>query len=330
MFTRPARNNPLPPIALLGLLIVAWPGVSHAAGTSAGGTIGSVIHYALSSTVDAASHLVILLAFLGGLYLLGSGLLSLYEASDQNRNGGLKDGIFRLLGGAVLCALPSALGISVETVLHAEIFGGSTSAPIGAVQSCVSLNGKIPMTCVLKNIASNVVPIAVEAAFVICWLVALIILFNTAYGFAVAQGRGGSNTPQHWKLKLVAVGILANLPVFLETVAHTLGIHSGTVTSGGYQGMNGGQVASILAYVPPGMPNKLAQYTQEISYGFVIISMFGIFYALYGLVQLMDPQSKKSKFDIAWHIIGGVALANPNYSVCLLVNTLMGSKFGFC
>ena len=333
MTTRPNHtsrpNTALIRATLFGTLFVAgWPSLAHAATGS--DTVGSAIQYALSSTINAAAHLIILLAFLAGIYLLGSGLMLLYEASDQNRGTGMREGVLKLLAGSALCALPALLGISVETILNTAVYGGSTSAPIGAVQSCVSISGSIPMTCVLKNIASNVVPIATEAAFVICWVVALILLFNTVYGLAVSQGRGGSAAPQYWKLKLVAAGILANLPIFLEIIANTLGVHTGTVNASGFQGMSGGQVSSILAYAPSGVSGQLAQYTQEISYGFVIISMFGIFYALYGLALLMNPQSNKSKFDIAWHIIGGVALANPNYSVCLLVNTLMGSKFGFC
>lgn len=295
-------------------------------------TIGGTINTMMTNLQTPLITTIVLIAYGLGFYLVGTGLWALIDSANPDMAGvHNRHAVIKMAAGSAITVLPSLLGIDVETLLGVGTYSGSGTGNAGAVQNCIGTSTSFPLSCVLHNISSNVVPVATSAVFALSWVFAAGLLVSTIYQVAVAQQRGGNDMPRHWKTKLVLVGILANLPFFLTTLEGTLGITGGTITSSGYAGMAGGSAASMLAYQAPVSSAKLTQYAQAISYAFVVISMFGIFYVLYGLgVFINSDHSRTSKFSAVIHIAAGVALANPKTSVCLVVNTLMGNKFGFC
>jgi hypothetical protein len=291
-------------------------------------TVGNAIANFGSNLENPLLTAVVVIAFAIGLYLIGTGLIAIADASSNSGQVQYRDGIIKMLIGSALMALPTVLGVTVQTVLGTAVYGGSANASVGGPQNCLASSGSGSLTCVLQNISVNVVPIAIETTFVMCWVFAVIILAMTLYQLSASNQRGG-DAPKNWKMKLVLVGILADFPFFMSSIESSLGITNQTITSNGYAGMSGSNPNMMLAYQAPG-GGALAQYSQAIGYAFVVISMFGVFYTLYGVGILMSENPRGSKWSGIVHILGGIALANPKYVTCFFINTLLGNTFGFC
>ena len=200
-------------------------------------------------------------------------------------------------GGVLLTTLPVALGVDVMTFLdprgsyYGYVGGGNNT--VGQPQLCFSINGSgsssFPITCILQNIATNVVPVAIETTFILCYVIALVVALNIIVGLARSRRSYNSEPPKHWHIKLFIAGLLANIPVFMGDVATSFGYNS-IVDENGYQGMSGSSPSSLLAYNPPGGTSALTQYASTIQWGMVILSMFGVFYFIYGvLVGRISP-----------------------------------------
>lgn len=293
-------------------------------------TIGGSIHYALQTTVIALTGVIVVVFFLIGVWLVISGLAGMIGSRGQTNVTG---GIFKIGGGSILVSLPLALGIDVATLFGdgSNPYVGGGNDAVGAPQICLSASGaggasNFPTTCVLHNIAINVVPVAVETAFIVCYIIALLVAGSVFIGLARSRRSNGVDEPKHWQLKLAVAGIMANIPVFLGDVAATLGWQS-VVTGSGYQGISGGTVNSVLAYAAPAGSTLLQKYAETIQWALVVLSMFGVIYAIYGVALMLNVEQRNHSTAKAWvHVLGGVALANIWVVIKLAESTMFGQS----
>lgn len=311
--------------AMVAVAILTMTGSAQAQTVT---TIGGSIHYALKSTAIALTGAIVVFFFLAGIWMVISGLGVMIGGRGQFN---VKGGLFRIAGGSILVSLPLALGIDVATIFGdgSTAYTGGGNATVGTPQVCLSMSGgmkSFPTTCVLHNIAINVVPIAVEAAFVICYIIALIVAGNVFLGLARSRRNNGVDEPKHWQLKLAVAGIMANIPVFLGDVAATFGWQS-VVTGSGYQGISGGTVNAALAYTASTGSTLLQKYAETIQWALVVLSMFGVIYAIYGIGLMMNVEHRNHSTAKAWiHVVGGVALANIGFFIKLASTSLFGQS----
>lgn len=305
-------------IATLSLFLV--PGIAMAGPSTAGDAIQNFDQDIFTNVPTAMGDFF----FLCGVVLVCMGLYHLASGFNQNSQTKKSHGGWMLLCGIVMSSLPLLLGIDVETMLGVSAFTGGNSASVGATTSCLSGSaGSDEMACVLRNLAVNVVPIAVHTVFVGCYLVAAIIACSIILKLAESR-RNGVNEPDFWKAKLAVCGILLNVPIFLSEFGSTFGYGS-LIDGSGYEGMDGDSPSSLLTYVPPGDASGLQHYAGAIQWAFVILSMFGIFYAIYGIVLLMKFEDRQHTKASAWvHIIAGILLANIGQTVQYIWPTLFG------
>lgn len=311
-------------------LVFMNPVIALAAGGTPS-TLGGAIQYFESNFFIGFTGALVVFAFVGGVVMVISGVTNIAKAGTRS-GPPFSHGIFLFFGGVLLTTLPVALGVDVMTFLdpsgsyYGYVGGGNNT--VGQPQLCFSINGggssSFPITCILQNIATNVVPVAIETTFILCYVIALVVALNIIVGLARSRRSYNSEPPKHWHIKLFIAGLLANIPVFMGDVATSFGYNS-IVDENGYQGMSGSSPSSLLAYNPPGGTSALTQYASTIQWGMVILSMFGVFYFIYGVLLMLNTEDRHHSRSMAWvHVVGGVMLANIGTTIKWMSNTFLG------
>lgn len=311
---------------LAALMLLASPSLALAASDTMGGVIGTLA----GDIWQPFWHLLLGLGFLLGLYLVAAGLAKLRDTGGPGSRGAA-DGILRLVGGALLIALPDTVNIGVVSFYnsitgHAMQSGGNGP---GAVAECLqSMGGGSPLTCVAKNVASNLVPVFIEVSFGLFYLVGVAMILHAIYTMATSHAAGHNQTPKGWLARVVIGFLICNVPHLMLTVQNTLGIRNGTVMDTGFS-----RNSSLLAYTADSSAGVLAQYAELIGYCFQILVMFGVIAVWRGIMYLRafaDGSERGGMGPGITHIIGGVLLANAKWTTCIVVNTFFGSGLGFC
>lgn len=307
---------------LLTLSLLFMPGIAMAGPATTGDAISNF-------DSDIFTNVPMVLAdffFLCGVILVCAGLYHLASGHNQGSQTKKSHGGWMLLCGILMASLPLVLGVDVGTLLGVGAFTGGDSASVGSTTSCLSGTSNSAMECVLRNISVNVVPIAIHTAFLGCYLVAAIIACSIILQLASSR-RNNVDEPRHWKIKLAVAGILLNVPMFLSDLGSSFG-YGQLINGDGYQGLDGDSPSSLLTYVPPGgASDALQQYAGTIQWAFVILSMFGIFYAIYGIALLMKFEEGHHTKASAWvHIVAGILLANIGETVQFIWPTFFGGS----
>lgn len=305
---------------ILTLSLILMPGIAIAAPSTMGDAISSFDQDIFTNVPTVMADFF----FMCGVILVCVGLYHLASGFNQNSQTKKAHGGWMLFAGFLMSALPLVLGVDVGTMLGVSAFTGGNSASVGATTSCLSGSSDNAMECVLKNISVNVVPIAIHTVFIGCYLVAALITCSIILKLAESR-RNGVNEPEHWKAKLAVCGILLNVPTFLSELGASFG-YGALIDGSGYEGLNGDSPSSLLTYSPPGGISELQKYEGTIQWAFVILSMFGIFYAIYGVALLMKFEDRQHTKASAWvHIIAGILLANIGQTVQYIWPTIFGS-----
>lgn len=277
--------------------------------------------------------LIVAIAYLVGFGLLTSGLVRLRDASGRE-GGTLGDGLGRLAGAAFLICLPDLMGAGLMTLYASGGAFSATGVAAGGTENCLSSAGAAtPLTCVAKNFAVNVVPVAIKVIFGLFFLVGLAIVAHCVHVAATASSQGQRGLPKGWTPKLVLGIVVANIPQLMMAVSGTIGIGDMTVNSSGF---NSG--SSLLSYTGgSGAISVLASYADLIKWVFQILILFGVVAVARGISFLKahaDGGQQGGMGAGLTHIVGGVLLANSKFTVCVVVNTLFGfsagTTMGFC
>ncbi|MFC4236103.1 hypothetical protein ACFOY8_12770 [Thalassospira xianhensis] len=281
--------------------------------------------------VDPFMILLVGVSYLIGVWLLGSALILLGK-QDQNTSWG--DVLLRAAGGSLMVSLPSALGVGLGTLLgetdNYQRDGSSFGEPSVCIGSGASSEG--PLACILKNVEVNLVPVFIDVAFAFMVLFGLFMIAKSIYSMAVSHAQGQRGQGASWQGNLILGIILTNLPAFLHTIEETLGVGDGVLSEEGFNSSS-----SLLSYTGPSSSGVqfLAEYTAALNSLLTIFVMFGIVAIIRGffiLKAVSDGGSQKSFGAGVTHIVGGVALANAKFTICIVTNTVLGigNASGFC
>ena len=306
----------------------SWAGPAAAA-QSTGLTLGDMVAGIAADIWAPFWILTMGLSLLVGLYLVAMGIFKLRDIGGHGQSTAL-DGLLRICGGAFLVALPDTLNIGLMSFYGAVTGHPMTSAnaAVGAVDDCIS-GANAGLTCVAKNVATNLVPVFVEVSFGLMFLVGALMVFQALHGLATSHATGHHRMPDGWSSNLIWGILLCNTPHLLTLIATTLGITSATVGDSG--GLN--NAGGMLAYTAPANATVLASYASLIGYLFQIFVMFGVLAVWKGIVYLRAYASGQERGGMGpgmTHILGGVLLANAKFATCIVVNTFFGNGFGFC
>lgn len=319
-------------------------------------TIGNRLQAIVSDTWNPLFLLVAVGFGVVGLWMFARGLMKLSVVSE--RPGGANDyGLLSPLSyiaiGAGLIALPDAAGIGMFSVLGAArggstlgstgldfSDGGSTgnwlggitggTVGVGNVQNCLA-DTVAPAACMAKNIATNVIPMAVMALFAMVFIFGLMIFANALIQIAKDQESGGRNGQGGAVTKLITAALLMNAPVAFNLATQTLLGREGTINQIG-------NVASsdLLRYTSGSSLEIVKKYTELIGHAFTILVFFGAWAFVRGIFMIkavVEGRSQQGSFGMAGvYIIAGVLMANAKVSTCFILNTVGGASMaaGFC
>lgn len=313
-------------LSLLPQLALAQTTSSSSSATNVGSAIQSFLSNLTSSFPTAISGA----AFILGVYMVVAGTWSLARRGQDDRNSPpMAHSVYLILGGAAMSMLVTLTNTNISTLLNgATAYAGNSAATAGSTTTCISTSSSsgassTAMECMLQNIGTNVISIAVEALFVGCYFISAIVTITTLYGLAMSRRRSGYDEPKNWQVKLIGCAMLGNVPSVMTMLAGTLGLSS-VVTTSGYQGVTGSTASTLLTYTPTsGTTASLEQFAQVITWVFVILSGFGVFYTVGGIFMLMNPDDNRhTKTKACIHIFAGCLLANIQATVTLITSTL--------
>lgn len=313
---------------VLALLGTATP--AHATSS-----VGGMISTLATNITSPFSLLIVGFGFLLGVTLIAGGLMKLAHAGDGQRST-TADGVLRMIGGSLLIGLPPMIVVGVSTFYGAGGSGIQSSAAVTLADpaNCMTLTGQsIVLTCVAQNVALNVVPVFMSVLFGLTFLSGAGLIAHALYSIAMSHSTGQRQLPKGLTTRIVIGCLTCNLPTLLESIGTTLGIPGMAVTSAGFVGLNGSSVASMLAYTGTGQSVVLSQYAALIGWLFVILAMFGVIAVWKGLTYLRGYAEGSQQGTMGagvTHIVGGVLLANGKFTVCIVLNTLLGQGMGFC
>lgn len=334
---------------LVFALTMAMPGVALAQETI-GGRLQAIVN-------DAWNPIFLIVAVgsaLGGIFMFAKGLMKLVAASSERTQQGYGPGLVYMAIAAMLIALPDAAGMGMTSIMGSARGGGTLDstgldysdtgtsmasnflsamngnlADVATVENCLS-DKVAPAACMAKNIALNVVPMAVYALFAMVFIFGLVIFAMTLIEMAKStdnpnQNRGGNIT------KLVTAVLLMNAPVAFGLLSMTMLGVDGTIGSAGLTSTN----SNLLKYTSGSELEIVKKYTELIGYAFIILTFFGAWSFVRGIFMIKATMEGRQQgtFGMAGvYVVAGVLLANAKMSTCFILNTVGGSAMGagFC
>jgi hypothetical protein len=315
-------------------------------------TVGGALSGVLADIWNPLLLLTVMCAGLGGLYLLIRGVFKFIETAQRGSGSGYGSALAHIALAAFLIALPQASGMGMNTIFG-EARGGSTmmsggldyddngttgnylsslmggAAEVGAVDNCMS--DATPAVCMSKNIAKNVIPMAVVMLFAFSFLGGLAIAGTTIVQWAKSTDR--SEQSKSNILKIVTAILLMNASVLFRLGTTTVMGQDTPISDLGHLTAN----SPLLSYPVNSSIEVVKQYSQLIGNCFTILVFFGAWAFVRGIFLIKSvaegrgPQGA-SYGMAATYIIAGILMANAKFSTCLILATVGGADMGtgFC
>ncbi|AOG03411.1 putative membrane protein (plasmid) [Bosea sp. RAC05] len=336
-------------------LLVMGPASGAFAQGDTSNTLGQSIFGAMGDMVGPILVAISFFAFLVGIFLVGKGIMKFKDASSHH-GGGVGPAAFTLMAGVLLIALPEASGIGMTSVMGTGgLFGSGdlqaarvmdaaddgtgkastiTRRVLGfttpkGVENCLVFTGTDnradAVGCMAKNIANNVVPVGIIAVFAFVFLAGLWQL-GSAFGELAKQEQNRGSLPNGWWMKVFTAILMMNGPFLLQAASKSVTGQVGPIGGTGLQ-----EGSSLLRYTNVG--GVFTQYESLIGYCFTILALFGVMAFVRGLFIMKSAGEGRSNSTMGHGIVfmvAGVLLANSKVSTCVIMNTMMGSGFGFC
>jgi hypothetical protein len=314
-------------------------------------TVGDALRNMLLDIWNPILLLTVMCAGLGGLYLLVRGVMKFIETSQRGGGGGYGSALAHIALAAFLIALPQASGMGMNTIFG-EARGGSTmmsggldyddngttgdylsslmggTAGVGTVDNCMS--DATPAVCMSKNIAKNVIPMAVVMLFALSFLGGLAIAGTTIVQWAKSTDR--SEQSKSNILKIVTAILLMNASVLFRLGTTTVMGQDTPISDLGHLTAN----SPLLSYPVNSSIEVVKQYSQLIGNCFTILVFFGAWAFVRGIFMVKGVaeggRQAGSYGMAATYVIAGILMANAKFSTCLILATVGGADMGtgFC
>ena len=330
---------------------------NHAYSQSTSGTLGQTLANFISNVWQPFFLLIATLSAIAGIILVVRGLLRIVEISRQPFGyEGISTATISLGAGVLLLVLPDVAGIGMLTVLGEiqgggtlggsaldyndridyqgnfldQIFGGISN--IEPVQTCINLNADSfnnstnAVECMTRNLARNVIPIAIFILFALTFIIGFAGLAFNIIGLIIASQRQ-LRTSSILASMLVNV-ILMNVPFLFRIVANTLISPSSAVFTG--QGLNSS--SSLLTWTAT--DSSFQNWCDLFSHLTIILLFFGAFAFVRGVYMIKavaETGHQRGSFSMASvYMIAGLFLANLKTILGILSGTLGISGQSFC
>lgn len=281
--------------------------------------------------------LLIVGCYVFAIWLAADALKKLYEGARPGGRGGEHGSVWvKLAVAGMFAVLPNIMNVGIQSIFDSvpgAISGGHVYSP----QECLvgTSDDSAALTCVARNIGINVVPVGIKFIFAAMWISGMCIFIKSLYSIAKhhhSPHQGGVSK----QIGHIGVAcIMLVMPTFINAVTTSMGYGNMTVLTGNAIGLSD-SVPSILAYNGDGTSGDLTKFRELISWSFVIVSLFGVWFVAVGCNKLNagvdggGQQERNSVRAAMTHIIGGALMVNGKFAMCLIVSTFVGKGHGFC
>lgn len=301
-------------------------------------TLGALINNLGSQLYKYIPMLLIVGCYVFAIWLAADALKKLYENAKPGGGRGGENGSvwIKLSVAGMMAVLPSVMNVGIESIFN-SVPGAVSGGHVYSPQECLvgTSDDSAALTCVARNIGINVVPVGIKFIFAGMWISGMCIFIKSLYSIAKHH-----NSPHQGGMSkqighIFVSCIMLAMPTFINTVTTTMGYGNMTVLTGNAIGLND-SVPSLLAYNGDGTNSDLTKFHELISWSFVIISLFGVWFVAVGCNKLNagvdggGQQERNSIRSAMTHIIGGSIMVNGKLGMCLIVSTFVGGGHGFC
>lgn len=341
---------------LFGLAGLVAPTAAHAQ-QSIGGRLSGI----LSEAWGPILFLIIVIAFVAGLWMFIRGLFKMKDISDPRAGSGAGEAILHMVAGSLLVALPHAAGVGVSTVtgidfnlfgsqselaeisrtLDVDTMGGGSAAGTDKIKSVIAGAGGViepdncyasddPVNCMARNIAKNAVPMGILAIFAFMFLYGIGSFATSLMDLVKTQGGQNRLVPDGWTSKFVTSILLMNGPFLFYAVSNTM-LGQSVILETGLDA-----ASSLLSYTPSSSADEFfKKYAELIGYVLQILAFFGVWAFVRGMFMLKqsaEGRQQQSAMSGVVFIVAGILLANAKVSTCMVLYTAGGSgmTMGFC
>lgn len=337
-------------IALLATPAIFLVGTSPAFAAPAA-TVGEALRNMLLDIWNPLLLVTVMIAGLSGIFLLVRGILKFVSAAQNGNGGGYGSAVAHVALAAFLIALPQASGMGMNSIFGDARGGGTLSsgaldyddngitgnylgslmggvAGVGGVENCIS--NPAPAVCMSKNIAQNVIPMAVVMLFALTFLAGLAIAGTTIVQWAKSTDRNEQSRSNI--LKIVTAILLMNASVLFRIVTTTVMGQDTPVSDLGHLMTS----SPLLSYPVSSSLEVVKHYSALIGNAFTILVFFGAWAFVRGIFMIKgvaEAGRQAGSYGMAaTYIIAGILMANAKYSTCVILSTVGGFDMGagFC
>ncbi len=325
----------------IGLLFLGLAGIGIPFSASHAATYSNTVGGSIANMEGSFPGLMVFFTgfcLITGVYLVANGLITMKQSQEEHLAADtrfrISSGMLKIAGGAMLVAIPDTIDSGLLTILNIKHYTGGMNRSPGDVQTClVNADNASAAECVARNVGVNVVPVAMTFLSVGCFVVGGYIIANSIMKFAANNNDGRS--PKGRLFAQMAIGLIfCNVNKAMTVIQNTLGVSGGVMSDNGSIITGGGNVPGALTYTPDTSVKMLNQFANTISWGFVIIALFGMIAFIRGVGKLyMASSGQAGPKEISGgltHMIFGVACTNIKVTTCWVLMSTIGSSLGFC
>jgi len=261
------------------------------------------------------------IAYISGTVLLGTALLGFKEAADNPGKPPLYQPIARLIGGAGLIALPSAIAMIVDTLFTQTGPGGTSICTINSPAAAANAGIEVVITNFITNIQGPLIVLISIVAFTIG-------VFLIVRGLMKASKYG--TDPRAYSMP----NILANLVTgaILVEIGQTTGVILSTLFgTASVANQNGGEsIVAGWAFINnlcDGSSGNCQSFVDAIAAGLDFFQLIGMIAFVRGFMIIKNAVEGSGQATMAQgftHVFGG-AMAINIYTVLQLFDTTFGT-----
>lgn len=306
----------------------AAPETSCATGTTDGSaTLGYMFCRLQESSLASGIAVLLLICFIGGLFLFYRAAKNLISVTDGKAQGGFGSALMPLAAGTFLVALPTTIGIGLATIT------GSNTAWNIAAKDSVGDAGMLEVDDVLSMIGNFAINAAGPLSTLVMGIAVLIgIALVASAMFALAK----FGDPQQQAESPGAVGARFFVGVCLVNIFWLMDMIGGSfgLSNLGQERLTNISTLAYTAATQAQAADDLAtRFNYVLDIAFMALIPFGLMALVRGLLILKDSaDQRKQQASLGTgltHVVGGIALVNAKVVSCAVMKTLAGAA-SFC
>lgn len=290
-------------------------------------TLGTMFCNVHSSTIGAGIAVLLMVCFVGGLFLFYKAAKNLLAVADGKSQSGFGSALMPLAAGTFLIALPGVIAVGLAS------FTGENKAWNIAAQDKVGNAGMLEANDVMSMIGNFAINAAGPLSTLVMGLAVLIgiaLVASSVFGLAkMSDSSQQAESPGALAARFFVGISLVNIFWLMDMLGASFGLDNlkqkslTTISNMAYTAATKAQATEDVA----------TRFNHVIDIAFMALIPFGLMALVRGLLILKDAaDQRKQQASLGTgltHVVGGIALVNAKVVSCAVMKTLAGAA-SFC